>query len=147
MQTLRFALTLAAGPALLTVLTDGESNTVTACTAPCGAPAETTLADLNLAETAVETARGALSAPFASAATVTALQADDVMTGRTAWFTVEHLDSRPRVVRYADGLTVSYGAPQWTETTEAFFLNLDAERAVAAYAEEEEARHDRFAKL
>ena len=142
MQTLRFALALTAGPALLIVETDGDRHTVTACDSTQGAPLATRPEDLDRIERAAEAVLAAQPMVYPAVA----VEALDVMTDRMAWFTVEHVLGAVVTVHYADGLTVSPGTPQFTETTEAFYLDLDAERITAGMEEEADARHDAFAR-
>ena len=142
MQTLSFDLVLFAGPAYVTIETNGDAHTVTSCRFSNGVEVKTRPSDLDLIEAAVE----AVVAAGTTGCRVYALQAEDVMTRETVWFTVEHREGHPSVVRYADGYTVPYSSPQWTETTEAFYFDLDVQQQLCDYAQEQRARHDRFAR-
>ena len=142
MQTLNLSLALTNGLALLSVETDGDRHTVTSCMTTQGDDLATRPEDLDRIEAAVEAALAAQPAVYP----IVAVEALDVMTDETVWFTVEHVLGAVVTVHYADGLTVSPGTPQYTETTEAFFFDLGAERVAALYGEEQEERHDAFAR-
>jgi hypothetical protein len=143
MQTLNLSLALSAGLALLTVDTDGATHTVTSCMTTQGEDLATRPEDLDRIEAAVEAALAAQPSTYP----VVAVEALDVMTGENVWFTVEHVLGAVHVVHYADGLTVSPGTEQFTETTEAFYFDLGAERIAARMDEEDDARHDAFARF